>query len=130
MPLPSRLVSVSRLREAAAARVAASSRRAIARETGIPVRSVELFLAGSKPHPRTLNKLLAWYAEQIEESEGPPISPQAAVRALVHAFPAQARARAAERLSAAVRQLHDEAGLPCPPGLDQGSDEPGTPVPG
>lgn len=117
MPLPSRLVSIPRLREAVAARAAASSRRAVSRETGIAPRGIELFLAGSNPQPKTLEKLLQWYREQIEDAEGPPVSAAEAVLALVRAFPAPSRDQAAASVAAHVLRLHEEAGVAPPADL-------------
>jgi hypothetical protein len=117
MPLPSRLVSIPRLREAVAARAAASSRRAVSRETGIGPRSIELFLAGSTPQPKSLDKLLRWYRTQIEDAEGPPVSATEAVLALVRAFSGDARDHAAASVAAHVLRLHEEAGLAPPADL-------------
>ena len=128
--LPSRLVSVSRLREAAQARVAASSRRAVAREIGIYVRGLEVFLTGSTPHPKTLEKLLRWYREQIEEAEGPPVSGSEALRVLLRALPAGERPHAAAEAAALLRTLHDRAGVPLPADLEQLEELPAPRVPG
>jgi len=127
--LPSRLVSVSRLREAAQARVAASSRRAVAREIGVYVRGLEVFLAGSTPHPKTLEKLLRWYREQIEETEGPPVSGPEALRVLLRALPAGERPQAAAETAALLRSLHDRAGVPLPADLEQFEESPAPPSP-
>ena len=130
--LPSRVVSVSRLREAAQARVAASSRRAVAREIGVYVRGLEVFLAGATPHPKTLEKLLRWYREQVEETEGPPVSGAEALRVLLRALPPGDRAGAAAEAAALLRSLYERAGVPLPPDLEGLGDSsvPSAPPPG
>lgn len=124
--LPDRLVSVPRLREAAQARVAASSLSAAAREIGVTHRGLSVFLSGSKPQPKTLVKLRRWYREQIEEAEGPPISSAEAVRTLVRGIAPAQRAGAVEKLTAYVRLLHAEAGAHPPADL---GDPPESPLP-
>lgn len=115
--LPERLVSVPRLREAAQARVAASSLSAAAREIGVTHRGLSVFLSGSKPQPKTLTKLLRWYREQISESEGPPITSAEAIRTLVRSIAPDRRAGAIAELIAYVHRLHVDAGAEPPSDL-------------
>lgn len=115
--LPDRLVSVPRLREAAQARVAASTLSAAAREIGVTHRGLSVFLSGAKPQPKTLSKLLKWYREQISEAEGPPITSAEAIRTLVRGIAPGLRAGAAEELVACVRKLHVDAGAEPPSDL-------------
>lgn len=115
--LPSRVVSVARLREAAQARVDASSRRAVAREIGITPRGLEVFLAGARPHQKTQERLLRWYREQIEDAEGPPVSGDEALRVLVRALPPADRPDAVADLRALLGRLHERSGVPLPADL-------------
>lgn len=128
--LPSRIVSVVRLREAAQARVDASSRRAVAREIGLQPRGLEVFLAGAKPHPRTVEKLLRWYREQVEEAEGPPVSGPEALRVLLRALPPGDRPAAAAETAALLRSLHERSDVPLPPDLGQLEEFPSPRPPG
>lgn len=121
--LPSRVVSVPRIREAAQARADASSRRAVAREIGLTPRGLDVFLAGAKPHPRTLEKLLRWYRDQVEGAEGPPISEAEALRVLMRFFPPEARPAAVQRVTEVLRQLADETGIQFPESLANEADE-------
>jgi hypothetical protein len=125
--LPDRLVSVPRLREAAQARVAASSLSAAAREIGVTHRGLSVFLSGSKPQPKTLAKLLRWYREQISEAEGPPITLAEAVRTLVRGIAPERRAGAAEELIVYVRRLHADAGAEPPSDLVSPPESPQAP---
>lgn len=115
--LPSRVVSVPRIREAASARADVSSRRAVAREIGLTPRGLDVFLAGAKPHPRTLDKLLRWYREQIEDAEGPPISEAEALRTLLRFIPAANRSAAEARTLDLLRTFAEEAGVDLPESL-------------
>jgi hypothetical protein len=112
------VVSVARLREAAQARVDASSRRAVAREIGIQPRGLEWFLEGANPYQKTLEKLLRWYREQFEEAEGPPISGSEALRVLLRAVPPADRPEAAKDIETLLRRVHDRARVEMPPDLD------------
>lgn len=113
--LPDRYVSIPRLREAAQARSDATTRRAVAREIGIAHRGLELFLEGSKPQAKTLEKLVAWYHLHVQRTEGPPISASDALLVLVRALPPQHRPPAAGTLLSSLRELHAAAGVECPP---------------
>lgn len=116
--LPSRVVSLPRLREAAQARAEASSRRAVAREIGVTPRGLDVFLGGAKPHPKTLEKLLRWYREQIEDAEGPPISEAEALRVLLRFVPEDLRPDAAVRTVGFLRGLAEESGVRLPDRLE------------
>jgi hypothetical protein len=125
--LPDRLVSVPRLREAAQARVAASSLSAAAREIGVTHRGLSVFLSGAKPQPKTTTKLLNWYREQIAEFEGPPITSAEAVRTLVRGIAPDRRPGAAAELIAYVRRLHADAGADPPSDLVSSPESPQAP---
>lgn len=126
--LPDRYVSIPRLREAARARADASSQRTVAREIGIAIRGFQLFLDGSRPQPKTLEKLYAWYRAHVERTEGPPISATDALLVLVHALPPDRRPAASSVVIATLRDLHAAAGVECPPDLVALTAEPGRPA--
>jgi hypothetical protein len=115
--LPDRYVSIPRLREAARVRAEASSQRTVAREIGIAIRGFQLFLGGSRPQPKTLEKLYAWYRAHVERTEGPPISAADALLVLMHALPPDRRPAASSAVIATVRDVHVAAGVECPPEL-------------
>lgn len=54
-------ISVSRIREAARARAAATSMRAAAAEVGMSFAAFRDFLSGSEPYQANRDRLLAWY---------------------------------------------------------------------
>lgn len=58
----------ARLRAAVALHVRRSSRRRVAAEIGLSPRGVWKFLEGSKPHPKTRQKLERWYREVVAAS--------------------------------------------------------------
>lgn len=107
--LPNRYVSIPRLRDAAQARAEASSNRAVAREIGIALRGFQLFLEGSRPQQKTLDKLLAWYRDHVERTEGPPITASDALLVLVRALPAERRPSAAAALVSTLLEQHQAA---------------------
>ncbi|WP_331129275.1 hypothetical protein [Longimicrobium sp.] len=113
--LPDRYVSIPRLREAAQARADATSGRAVAREVDISHRGLMLFLEGARPQPKTLEKLLAWYHEHVQRSEGPPISASDALLVLMRAIPPEHRPAAASTLLSSLQDVHRAAGVECPP---------------
>lgn len=115
--LPDRYVSISRIREAARARAEASSHRAVAREIGIAHRGFLLFLDGSRPQQKTLEKLLAWYRGHVERTEGPPIDASDALLVLVRALPAERRPAASNAVIATLQEFHLAAGVACPADL-------------
>jgi hypothetical protein len=115
--LPDRYVSIPRLREAAQARAAATSGRAVAREVDISHRGLMLFLEGARPQPKTLEKLLAWYHEHIQRSEGPPINASDALLVLMRAIPAEHRPAAAKTLLSSLQDIHRTVGVECPPDI-------------
>jgi hypothetical protein len=116
--MPSLGVSVVRLREAVQARVEATSRRATAREIGLTPRGLELFLAGAKPQAKTLAKLLAWYEQHVDNTDGPPISEADAIRVLLRPIPREVRQQARERITELLRHLYSEVGAELPVGLN------------
>jgi hypothetical protein len=107
--LPDRYVSISRLREAAQARAKASSHRAVAREIGVALRGFQLFLKGSQPQQKTLEKLLAWYRDHVERTEGPPITASDALLVLVRALPVERRPSAVVALLSTLLEQHQAA---------------------
>ena len=113
--LPDRYVSIPRLRDAAQARAEASSNRAVAREIGIALRGFQLFLEGSRPQQKTLDKLLAWYRDHVERTEGPPITASDALLVLVRALPPERRPSAAAALLSTLLEQHQAADVK-PPG--------------
>jgi hypothetical protein len=115
--LPDRYVSIPRLREAAQARADATSGRAVAREIDISHRGLLLFLAGARPQPKTLEKLLAWYREHVERSEGPPISASDALLVLVRALPPRLRTAASQAVISALQIFHTDAAVELPADL-------------
>lgn len=112
--LPDRYVSISRLREAAQTRAEASSHRAVAREIGIALRGFQLFLEGSRPQQKTLDKLLVWYRDHVERTEGPPIAASDALLVLVRALPPERRPIAAAALISTLLEQHQAADVECP----------------
>ena len=127
--LPDRYVSISRIREAARARAEASSNRAVAREIGIAHRGFLLFLEGSRPQAKTLEKLYAWYREHIERTEGPPITASDALLVLVRALPPERRPAASGGVIASLREHHAAAGIELPPDVLAAAGTPaGTPA--
>lgn len=109
--LPDRYVSIPRLRDAAQARAEASSNRAVAREIGIALRGFQLFLEGSRPQQKTLDKLLAWYRDHVERTEGPPITASDALLVLVRALPTERRPSAAAALVSTLLEQHQAAAV-------------------
>ena len=112
--LPDRYVSIPRLRDAAQARAEASSHRAVAREIGIALRGFQLFLEGSRPQQKTVEKLLAWYRDHVERTEGPPITASDALLVLVRALPPELRPSAASALIFTLLEQHRAADVECP----------------
>lgn len=112
--LPDRYVSISRLRDAARARAEATSARAVAREIGVAHRGFLLFLDGSRPQPKTLEKLLAWYGEHVERTEGPAISPSDALLVLVRSLPPEHRAGASAAVISTLYRFHADIGVELP----------------
>jgi transcriptional regulator with XRE-family HTH domain len=64
-----RAVPVTVLRDAVRLRVEGSTLRAVAAEVGLSFSGLRSFLAGTKPHPRTLEKLQAWFEGLSEDDQ-------------------------------------------------------------
>jgi len=62
MPSSDAVVSVAQLREAARLLVEEAGLRDAAAAIGLSFSGLRTFLGGTSPHPRTLQKLRAWYA--------------------------------------------------------------------
>jgi len=112
--LPDRYVSIPRLRDAAQARAEVLSHRAVAREIGIALRGLQLFLEGSRPQQKTLDKLLAWYRDHVERTEGPPIAASDALLVLVRALPPERRPSASAALLSTLLEQHQAADVSPP----------------
>jgi hypothetical protein len=69
MVSPERAVPVVVLRDAVRLRVEGSTLRAVAAEVGLSFSGLRSFLAGTKPHPRTLEKLHAWFERLSEDDQ-------------------------------------------------------------
>jgi transcriptional regulator with XRE-family HTH domain len=64
-----RAVPVAVLRDAVRLRVEGSSLRQVADEAGLSFSGLRSFLEGSKPQPRTLQKLQEWFGRQSEDEQ-------------------------------------------------------------
>ncbi|HEX6370866.1 MAG TPA: hypothetical protein VF006_18250 [Longimicrobium sp.] len=88
-----------------------------------------LFLEGARPQPKTLEKLLSWYHEHVQRSEGPPISASDALLVLMRAIPPEHRPAAAGSLLSSLQEVYRTAGVECPPDVIA-AGTPGTIPPG
>jgi hypothetical protein len=64
-----RAVPIPVLRDAVRRRVEGSNLREVAVEVGLSFSGLRSFLAGSKPHPKTLRKLREWFERQSEDDQ-------------------------------------------------------------
>lgn len=69
MVSPERGVSVTVLRDAVRLRVDGSSLRQVADETGLSFSGLRSFMSGTKPHPKTVQKLRTWFERQSEDDQ-------------------------------------------------------------
>jgi hypothetical protein len=69
MPSGDRRVPLETLRTAARERVAGSSLRRVAAESGFSHDALARFVNGSQPYGRTVAKLLAWHIGETDEVE-------------------------------------------------------------
>jgi hypothetical protein len=101
-------VALSTLREAIRRAVAASSLRAVADEVGVSHTVIVKLLAGSKPHPTTMRKLLRWYVRQggvLDEDTA-----LASIALLIDTTPVAERECARAELIQVLRSAHRRAG--------------------
>lgn len=104
------------LREAVRRRVEETSIRAVASEIGMSPSGLHVLLGGSRPHPKTREKLLSWYlAEQRRGAVGGTVSGDdvdAALRLLIRYLRSDTRSDArSRRLREIVRRLEEESGI-------------------
>jgi hypothetical protein len=104
------------LREAVRRRVNETSIRAVAAEIGMSPSGLHVLLGGSRPHPTTREKLLSWYLEERQRTQGDPEfsadDVDAAMRLLVRYVQADGRESArARRLHEVVRRIQTESGV-------------------
>jgi|SRR5215207_1872991 len=91
-PRRRRRVSVWTIREAAAAAVARTSLRQVARDVKISAPGLALFIDGSTPRDRTLSKLREWYfSEEATRGGVTVVSARAALDLLVSSLPEEDR---------------------------------------
>lgn len=80
--------SLAMLRDAVRQRVDETSIRAVSEEVGMSPSGLHVLLRGSKPHPATREKLVAWYVERRRAEKSSPSIPvtdvDAALRLLIH----------------------------------------------
>lgn len=86
-------VSIQHIREAAAARVAATSLRKVAREVGMSPTGLKKFLDGTAPYTATVHRLRVWYVRfgAVTVGELQPVDASAALEVLTHDLTATPR---------------------------------------
>lgn len=109
----------ARVRDAAAARVAATSLRSVSREIGMSATGLSKFLEGNAPYLPTLNRLRNWYlrhaapAGTLSEEDA-----HAALSLLVHDLSPEARHAAIENMLGCMRDGYARTGQDAPGWLD------------
>lgn len=104
------VTSLERLRETVALRVQATSLRTVARQVGMSPGTLEKFLAGETPYPRSRQRLQEWWARQSAKPR-PDVTAQGvevAIGALVRDLPPEHRVEAIRRVVAALRRVYRE----------------------
>lgn len=105
-------LSIGLVREAAAARVEASSLRDVADEVGMSFSGLRSFLAGGSPHAKTRAQLVRWYYARAATSAEPPREDRETAIALLRVYlrdeskPKTVRER---RLRELIERLRDES---------------------
>ena len=89
--------------------------RALARQVGITPMSVQNFIDGANPHPKTWTKLQAWYVQHGDAAErAGEDAARAAVSLLAQGVAPELRGAFREELAELVGSMYGEAGLPVP----------------
>jgi hypothetical protein len=81
---------------------------------GVAHRGLLLFLDGSRPQAKTLEKLLAWYGKHVERTEGPAISAPDALLVLVRSLPPEHRTGASAAVISTLQRIHADIGVELP----------------
>jgi hypothetical protein len=113
--------SVERMREALAARVAATSLRQVAREVGMSPSGLQNVLDGADSYSRTRRKLERWYVRETARYRGAldPHAASAALHLLTRDLPPGRRRPTIERIIDALEEAYTAAGRPAPPWLGE-----------
>ncbi|HEV2150519.1 MAG TPA: hypothetical protein VGR37_24175 [Longimicrobiaceae bacterium] len=116
----SRGVALDQLRSVIAARMAAQSLRAVAREVGMSPSGLQKFVDGSIPYLSTRRKLERWFVREAARGEGEMDGgvALAAVSVLVRDLPLARRPRAVRQLVAELKAAYGAEEEPRPSWLD------------
>lgn len=89
--------------------------RPVAREMELRPAHLTQFVNGSRPYPRTWEKLRAWYLQNADKEPANPFaSVRVALDTLVQRLPPEHRDEGVERLVRVLGELAAEPGLPAP----------------
>ena len=89
--------------------------RALARQVGVTATSIQNFVDGANPHPKTWTKLQAWFVQHGDAAErAGEDAARAAVSLLAQGVAPELRGAFREGLAELVGSMYGEAGLPVP----------------
>ncbi|HEX6369164.1 MAG TPA: hypothetical protein VF006_09540 [Longimicrobium sp.] len=116
MPDDPRTASIRHVREVAAARVANTSLRGVAREIGMSPMGLRNFIRGTDPYSPTLRRLRNWYVRHAAARAGNVETEDAvaALSVLVHDLDSAPRRRAAMTVLDAVALGYEQSGVAKP----------------
>lgn len=107
-------VPVSEMRDALRRAIGAASLRSVAAEVGLSPSGLRSFVAGGRPHPRTVYLVTGWYVRHSKLADTDTSTAQAGVAVLVDHLSQGAREEATRRIKELLRDMSRRDGRPVP----------------